>query len=72
MSALTAKNPVIGIDEPFRGLGNEEIFMVIKALDKLVDMKKTIIVVDNEEKSFNYFTNHIYIINDGGVLKMED
>ena len=40
MSALTAKNPVIGIDEPFRGLGNEEIFMVIKALVKLVDMKK--------------------------------
>lgn len=24
MSALTARNPVIGIDEPFKGLGNEE------------------------------------------------
>lgn len=72
MSALTAKNPVIGIDEPFKGLGNEEIFMVIRALDKLVEMKKTVIVVDHEEKAFDYFTNHIYLINDGGVLKTED
>ena len=72
MSALTAKNPVIGIDEPFKGLGNEEIFMVMKALDKLVEMKKTVIVVDHEEKAFDYFTNHIYLINDGGVLKTED
>lgn len=72
MSALTAKSLVIGIDEPFKGLGNEEIFMVIKALDKLVEMKKTVIVIDHEEKAFDYFTNHINLINDGGILKAED
>lgn len=69
ISAALAKNPVIGIDEPFKGLGNEEIYMVVKSLDKLVKMKKTIIVVDHEDKSFDYFENHIYLINDRGVLK---
>lgn len=72
MSALTAKNPVIGIDELFKGLGNEEIYMVIKALDKLVTKKKTIIVVDHEEKAFSYFANHIYLINDSGTLITKD
>ena len=72
MSALTARNPVIGIDEPFKGLGNEEIYMVIKALEELVDKNKTIVVVDHEEKAFRYFANHIYLINYGGILTTND
>lgn len=72
MSALTAKNPVIGIDEPFKGLGNEEIYMVIKALDELTDKNKTIVVVDHEEKAFRYFANHIYLKNRSGILTTED
>lgn len=72
MSALTAKNPVIGIDEPFKGLGNEEIYMVIKALDELVDKNKTIVVIDHEEKAFRYFANRINLINDRGILTTDD
>ena len=72
MSALAAKNPVIGIDEPFKGLGNEEIYMVIKALDELIAKNKTIVVVDHEEKAFAYFANHIYLINNSGVLTTDD
>lgn len=68
MTALTAKNPVIGIDEPFKGLGNEEIYMVIKALNDLTKKIKTVIVVDHEEKAFKYFTNHIYLVNNNGIL----
>lgn len=72
MAALTARNPVIGIDEPFKGLGNEEIYMVIKALEELVAKNKTIVVVDHEEKAFRYFANHIYLINHGGILTTND
>ena len=52
IKALSANNEVIGIDEPFKGLSNKEIYMVIKSLDELVSKGKTIIVIDHEENAF--------------------
>lgn len=69
---LTARNPVIGIDESFKGLENEELYMVIKALEELVAKNKTVVVVDHEEKAFKYFVNHIYLTNHGGILTTND
>lgn len=69
IKALSSKNEVIGIDEPFKGLNNEEIYMVVSALGLLVDQGKTIIVVDHEESAFKYFSNHIELINENGILK---
>lgn len=68
VKALSSNNKVIGIDEPFKGLNNEEIFKVVQALTTLVDQGKTIIVVDHEENSFKYFTKHIELINKNGIL----
>lgn len=48
---------------------NEEIFMVIQSLNGLVDQGKTIVVIDHEENSFKYFSKHIVLANDNGVLK---
>ncbi len=69
IKALSANNNVIGIDEPFKGLNNREIFMVINALNNLVNQGKTIIVIDHEENSFKYFSKHIVLVNDKGILK---
>lgn len=66
--ALDANNKVIGIDEPFKGLNSQEIFMIVKALEKLVNKGKTIIVVDHEEEGFKYFSNHIELVNKNGIL----
>ena len=69
IKALSANNEVIGIDEPFKGLSNKEIYMVIKSLDELVSKGKTIIVIDHEENAFKYFSKHITLVNDKGILK---
>ncbi len=68
IKALDANNKVIGIDEPFKGLNSQEIFMIVKALEKLVNKGKTIIVVDHEEEGFKYFSNHIELVNKNGIL----
>lgn len=62
----TAK--VLGIDEPFRGLGNSEIFAVIVFLDKLIAKGKTIIVADHEENSFRFFSHRIFLTNRDAVI----
>lgn len=66
--ALKGKSDVYGIDEPFKGLNNEEILAVVKALDVLCKQGKTIIVVDHEEKGFKYFSNYFELINKDGIL----
>ncbi len=68
IKALDANDDVIGIDEPFKGLNSEEIYMIVKALDELVHKGKTIIVVDHEEESFKYFSNKIELVNRVGIL----
>ena len=42
--------------------------MVVKILSKLVDQGKTVVVVDHEENSFKYFSKHIELKNDAGIL----
>lgn len=62
------KADVIGIDEPFRGLGKHEITEICSFLDDLCVQGKTIIVVDHEEVAFDYFDFHMELINDKGKL----
>ena len=50
----TATASAVGIDEPFKGLNSEEIFLVVKYLAKLRS-KKTIIVIDHTDNAFDYF-----------------
>ncbi|MDD6793862.1 MAG: ATP-binding cassette domain-containing protein [Clostridiaceae bacterium] len=71
VKALSSNNAVIGIDEPFKGLNNEEIYRVAQVLSLLVNKGKTIIVVDHEENSFKYFTKHIELVNKNGILTEE-
>lgn len=66
--ALKGKSDVYGIDEPFKGLDNSEIFAVVKALSELCEQGKTVIVVDHEENSFDYFACHIELKNNQGQL----
>ena len=68
VSALKGKSDVYGIDEPFKGLNNCEIYVVANSLADLCEQGKTVIVVDHEEKSFDYFDLHINLINDNGIL----
>ena len=69
MKAFYSNKKIMGIDEPFKGLNNEEIYIVAKALKELVNQGKTIIVVDHEENSFNYFTKKIELVNADGILQ---
>lgn len=68
VAALKGKSEIYGIDEPFKGLDNSEIFVVVKALAELCKQKKTVIVVDHEENSFKYFARHIELTNQNGIL----
>jgi excinuclease UvrABC ATPase subunit len=64
LKSIKEKTSVYGIDEPFRGLNNSEIYTITLFLNKFIEKKKTVIVVDHEEESFKYFSNHITLIND--------
>ena len=66
VSALKGKSDVYGIDEPFKGLDNSEIFVVAKALAELCEQDKT--VIDHEEESFAFFARHIELQNNEGHL----
>jgi excinuclease UvrABC ATPase subunit len=68
LKSFKSNSTVLGIDEPFRGLSQTEIYSVIMYLDKLMSKGKTIIVADHEEKSFNYFSKQIQLENRNGVI----
>ena len=59
---------VLGIDEPFKGLNNSEIFMVVQYLDHLRSKGKTIIVTDHSEGIAHYFARCIELVNKMDVL----
>ncbi|RVU97636.1 ATP-binding cassette domain-containing protein [Coriobacteriales bacterium OH1046] len=68
-SARAKKNAsVIGVDEPFRGLSNREIYQVAKYLDTLMKTGKTILVVDHTESIERYFSRHVVLENHNGIL----
>lgn len=68
LKAKTAKSKIIGIDEPFRGLGNSEIHSVMMYLHEMISKGKTILVVEHNERAFSYFQRHITLENDNGIL----
>ncbi len=54
-SSKTAKR-YLGIDEPFKGLGNLEIDKLMQYFYTLVKSGKTLIVVEHNEEAFDYFS----------------
>lgn len=69
-SAKTTSD-ILGIDEPFKGLSNSEIYSVALFLDQIMRKGKTVIVVDHTETAEPYFTKHIVLKNRDGVLSEE-
>ena len=52
---------VLGIDEPFKGLGNNEIYHVACYMEELRRKGKTIIVVEHNDAAFKYFYKKIQL-----------
>ena len=59
IKSIRSTSQFLGIDEPFRGLNKNEIYMVALFLSSLVKKGRTIIVVDHEEEAFKYFSKII-------------
>ena len=59
LRSLKATAKVYGVDEPFRGLNNAEIFKVAAFLENFIKSGKTVIVADHEDECFKYFTRHL-------------
>lgn len=68
LKAMNSKAKVFGVDEPFKGLSNVEIYHVVQYLDKLRGQGKTIIVVDHSDMIEQYFAKHIQLVCDNGML----
>lgn len=65
-SKTTAK--ILGIDEPFKGLNQREIYRMVNYLDKLRAEEKTIIVIDHTDNISRYFSKNILLKNKDGKL----
>lgn len=59
---------VLGIDEPFKGLNNAEIYSVVQYLERLRAKGKTVVVVDHTESASQYFAKQIELINNNSIL----
>lgn len=68
LKALKSNVEVLGIDEPFKGLSNNEIYRVVEFLDELRKEGKTIIVIDHTENVERYFSRSIILENENGIL----
>ena len=68
LKSLNTSSNVYGIDEPFRGLAKEEIFNIIRFLNKLAIDGHTIIVADHEEDCVIFFDNKILLTNKSNKL----
>ena len=69
LKSLKSSIEVYGIDEPFRGLNNFEMYKIALFLSNMVEDGKTIIVVDHEEEAFKYFSRHIELVKINGWLE---
>lgn len=69
VSKTTAQ--ILGIDEPFRGLSNSEIYKIALYLDQLRKQGKTIIVIDHSENAIKYFSYYLELKNDDFILNGE-
>ena len=59
---------VLGIDEPFKGLSQREIFRMVNYLDGLRAEGLTIVVIDHTENVSRYFSKNIILENKNGRL----
>ena len=66
-SSKTTAN-VLGIDEPFKGLSQTEIYKVVKYIDALRNSGKTIVVIDHTEDVNRYFSKKIVLENKDNQL----
>lgn len=71
LPVFLSSKKTLGIDEPFKGLNNEEIYTVAVTLNEMTKKGKTIIVVDHEESACKYFPHRIVLSNDNGILREE-
>lgn len=55
LKELKSKAEIVGIDEPYKGLGTEEIYAVTLFLEKLRAEGKTIVVIDHTDEAFQYY-----------------
>lgn len=55
LKELKSKAEIVGIDEPYKGLGAEEIYAVTLFLEKLRSEGKTIVVIDHTDEAFKYY-----------------
>lgn len=69
LKAMKSTAKVFGVDEPFKGLSNTEIYRVVQYLNRLRQKDRTVIVVDHSEAIEQYFANHIELVCDNGILK---
>ena len=68
LKAAKSTSDILGIDEPFRGLGTSEIYKVSKFLKSLVEKGKTVVVVDHSELAERYFERQLILANENGIL----
>lgn len=68
LKAAKSSSEILGIDEPYRGLGASEIYRVSLFLNELVSKGKTVVVVDHSETAEQYFCRRINLVNKDGVL----
>lgn len=69
LKAINSRADIFGIDEPFKGLSNDEIFCVVRYLDRIRQKGRTIIVVDHSDSIKQYFFNHIELVCVDGILR---
>lgn len=69
LKAIKTRSDVFGIDEPFKGLSNSEIFHIVKYLDGIRKKGKTIVVADHSDSIKQYFANHIDLVCIDGILR---
>lgn len=68
LKAQKTSAKILGIDEPFKGLNNTEIFCVAQYLDQLRSKGKTIVVVDHTESARQYFAHIVELECKDGTL----
>lgn len=68
LKELKSKAEIVGIDEPYKGLGNEEIYAVTLFLEKLRSAGKTIVVIDHNEEAQRYYGQQIKLTVKNGVI----
>lgn len=68
LKSLKTTSNIIGIDEPFKGLNQLEIYKVIKYIDSFRHNGKTIVIIDHTENINKYFSKIIELKNQNNIL----